>query len=94
MVVGVLELRLAVPAFTLKEKRSVVKRILHRTRNRFNVSGAEVGDLDVAGAAQLGFVSVSNDRRYLEGQMMKVERFVDDLEVAEITDSELTIETY
>ena len=94
MVVGVLELRLAVPAFTLKEKRSAIKRILHRTRNKFNVSGAETGDLDIPGSAQLGFVSVFNDRRYLEGQMMKVERFVDDLEVAEITDSELTIEYY
>lgn len=94
MVVGVLELRLAVPAFTLKDKRSVIKRVLHRTRNNFNVSGAEVGELDVVGAAQLGFVSVSNDRRYLEGQLMKVERFVDDLELAEITDSELTFEHY
>lgn len=94
MVVGVLDLRLAVPAFTLKEKRSIVQRVLHRTRNRFNVSGAEVGELDVPGTAQLGFASISNDRRYLEGQLMKLERFVDDLELAEITDSELTFEHY
>lgn len=94
MVVGVLEIELAVPAFTLKEKRSVVKRILHRTRNAFNVAAAEVEDLDVPGSAVLGIVGVANDRRFLEGMLQKVETFVDGLELAEITGSHLTFEHF
>lgn len=87
MVVGVLEITLAVPAFTLKEKRSVVKRILHRVRHAFYVGAAEVDDLDVPGSAVLGFVAVGNDRRVLESQLAKLEHFVDALEIAEITDA-------
>lgn len=94
MVVGVLELSLAVPAFTLKEKRSVIKRVLHRTRNTFNVAAAEVEDLDVPGSAVIGIVGVSNDRRFLEGMLQKVETFVDQLELAEITDAHRSFEHY
>ena len=92
MVVGVLELTLAVPAFSLKEKRSVVKRILHRTRNTFNVAAAEVEDLDVPGSAVLGIVGVANDRRFLEGMLQKVENFIDDLHLADIVDAHRTFE--
>lgn len=86
MVVAVLELTLAVPAFTLKEKRSVVRRVLARARAEFNVSGAEVDELDNPGGAVLGFSSVGNDKRYLEGQLQALEDFVDRLELAEIVD--------
>lgn len=87
MVVGVLEVTLGVPAFTLKEKRSVVKRVLQRSRNVFNVSASEVAHHDIPGSAVLGFAAVSNDRRYLEGQLQKLENFIDGLGVAEILDS-------
>ena len=86
MVVAVLELTLAVPAFTLKEKRSVIRRILARTRGEFNVAAAEVDELDNPGGAVLGFSSVGNDKRYLEGQLTALESFVDRLELAEIVD--------
>ena len=87
MVVAVLELTLTFYAESLKDKRSVVKRVLARTTNEFNVSGAEVDELDNVGGAVLGFCSVGNDGRYLEGQMARLEEFVDRLELAEIVDS-------
>ena len=44
MVLGVVELELLIPETTsLKAKRSVVKRVINRTRARFNVTIAEVG---------------------------------------------------
>lgn len=87
MVVATLELTIAIPAFTLKDKRSVVRRVLARVRNEFNVSAAEVDELDNPDGATLGFVSVGNDKRYLEGQLTKLEEFVDRLELAEIIDA-------
>ena len=47
---------------TLKEKRGIVKSILARARNNFNVAAAEVGDQDVPGSAILAFVTVSEGR--------------------------------
>ena len=87
MVIAVLELTIAIPAFTLKDKRSVVRRVLARVKGEFNVSAAEVDELDNPDGAVLGFASVGNDKRYLEGQMTKLEEFVDRLELAEIIDA-------
>lgn len=86
MVVAVLELTLAVPGFSLKDKRSVVRRVVARARSEFNVAVAEVDELDNPNGAVLGFSSVGNDKRYLEGQLQALEDFVDRLELAEIVD--------
>jgi len=94
MVVGVLEVTLAVSAFTLKEKRSVVRRVIARTKTAFNVAVAEVDELDNPGGAVLGIVSVSNDKRYLEGQLQRIETFIDELELAEIVDIHREFDTY
>jgi uncharacterized protein YlxP (DUF503 family) len=86
VVVGVLELALAVPAHSLKEKRGVVRRILHRTRNTFKVAVAEVDELDNPGAAVVGIVTVSNDKRHVQSMLSKIEDFVEDLGLAEVVD--------
>ena len=75
MVVGVLELTLAIPAASLKEKRGVVKRIVGRTRNKFNVSAAEVDELDNPGAAVLGIITVANDRKFINSVLNKIINF-------------------
>jgi uncharacterized protein YlxP (DUF503 family) len=94
MVVGVLELALAIPAITLKEKRSVVKRVVHRTRVKFNVAVAEVDELDNASAAVLGVVAVGNDRRHINSVLDHIVNFVDDLGLCELMDQTLTLEHY
>lgn len=94
MVVGVIEIALAVPASSLKEKRGIVKRVIARTRNSFNVSGAEVDEHDSHTIAVVGFCSVGSDARYLEGQLRKLESFVDGLSLGEVTDSSLVLEHY
>lgn len=45
--------------FSLKEKRGEVKRVVERTRNRFNVSIAEIEDLNDLRVATLGLVVLS-----------------------------------
>ncbi|MCM2357537.1 MAG: DUF503 domain-containing protein [Geobacteraceae bacterium] len=48
---------------TLKEKRGIVKSILARARNNFNVAAAEVDHQDLPGSALLAFVTVSEGRQ-------------------------------
>lgn len=70
--VGVLHLRLALPADTLKEKRTIVKSLAARLRSRFNASVAEVADLDDPGHATLAVACVSNDARHADSQLQAV----------------------
>lgn len=45
--------------FSLKDKRSEVKRVVQRIRNQFNAGIAEIEDLDDMRVATLGLVVVS-----------------------------------
>ena len=94
MVIGVLELTLAVPAATLKEKRSVVKRVINRTQQKFNVAAAEVDELDNPGGTVLGFVTVGNDRRYVNSVLDHLINHVDEMYLANIVDQCITMENY
>lgn len=78
MVVGVCTVQLEIFGNdSLKGKRSVVKPILSRVREHFNVSAAEVDDLDAWQRATLAFVCVSNDADYAHGLLMKVIDFIE-----------------
>jgi uncharacterized protein YlxP (DUF503 family) len=46
---------------SLKEKKRVIRGLMARTRNRFNVAVAEVDHQDIWNRAQIGIVCVSND---------------------------------
>lgn len=47
---------------SLKEKRSVIKSLINKSKNKFNISIAEVGDNDKWNRSIIGFSCVSNDR--------------------------------
>ncbi|MEM6733498.1 MAG: DUF503 domain-containing protein, partial [Myxococcota bacterium] len=95
MVVGVMELGLALyDNESLKDKRSVVRKVINRTRNSFNVSAAEVDDLDYTDRATLGFVAVGNDHSYVQGLLDKVENFIVRLALCDVLDAEKIIEHY
>lgn len=64
-----LELRLE-DAHSLKDKRRVVKGLKDRLRRRFNVSVAEVDDLELWNSAVLAVAAVSKDRLYA-GQLLE-----------------------
>ncbi len=87
MVVGVLRLELVVhEATSLKEKRSVVKKILARCRNRFPVSCAETGLQDFHQSAQLGFSVVVNSESLAHGLFEHIENEIEQIGLAEIID--------
>jgi uncharacterized protein YlxP (DUF503 family) len=92
MVVGIGTIVLRVPGNTsLKGKRSVVKGVIRRLQNTFNVSVAEVGANDNHQRAEIGLAFVGNDRRLINSKLDKALNFVEDMQVAEVIDSEMEI---
>ncbi len=71
--VGLLTIELYVPGITsLKEKRGVVKPLIARLRQDFNVSVAEIEDQDQLGHAVLGVACVSASPDYVHGLLTRV----------------------
>lgn len=65
MVTVVLRCSLGLPQVSsLKEKRRIIKSLLARVRNDFNVSIAEVGENDTYRRAIIGAAAVSNNAGY------------------------------
>ncbi len=82
MVVGVCTLELEIPASqSLKDKRHVVKSLIARVRQDFNVSIAEVDSQDTWQRAVIGIVCVSSDEKYAHGLLEKV---IDNIERARL----------
>jgi uncharacterized protein YlxP (DUF503 family) len=79
---------------SLKDKRMVLRRIKDRTRLKFNVAIAEVGDQDAWQQAQIGFAVVANDKRFVQEMLDKVLGFIESLAVAKIVDDEKDIVNY
>jgi len=92
MVIGYGIINLRIPeSGSLKEKRSVLNKILKRTQNEFNVSIAETGRLDSYQFAEIAFAVVGNDSRYINGKADKLIAFIDHLRAAEILSSKMEI---
>ena len=94
MVVGIVrfEIRIA-ESRSLKAKRSVVKKIIERTKSRFNVSMAEVDKQDIYSRAVIGYAAVGSDQKYVNGAVDKILDFIEGLAVAEILSEEIEIIT-
>jgi len=91
MFIYCLELRLSLPAHSLKEKRGIVKSILGRARNRFNLACAEVDRQDNSAVAVLGFVTVSPDKTIARSVLERVEDWIyDGWPDVEITGSDIS----
>lgn len=95
MVVGVCRITLMVPeSHSLKEKRMVLRSIKDRTALKFNCAIAEVGDQDNWQSAVLGLAVVANDRRFVEGMLEKIVKYIEDLAIAKLTDDERDFVNY
>lgn len=92
MLVASCEIKLYLPgAFTLKDKRKIIKSLLQKSKNKFNLSTAEVGAHDYTQTAVLGAAVVGNDYNYLQSVMAKYQDFVESFPEFSVTDFEVTI---
>ncbi len=77
MNVGVCRIELRLPENqSLKGKRQVVKSIIARLQNKYNVSVAEIDNQELWQIATLGIACVSNHRRHADETLSSVVRFV------------------
>jgi len=79
MVVGVSQITLHLPGgHSLKDKRQVVKSIIARVRQRFEVAIAEVDEQDHWQIAKLGVSCVSNSSQHIDEILGRVRRYIEE----------------
>ncbi|MBI5238426.1 MAG: DUF503 domain-containing protein [Deltaproteobacteria bacterium] len=74
---------------SLKGKRQVLKSVIGKVKNRFNVSIAEIGDTELWQRAELGMCAAGSDRAFVNSVMDSALNFMEGLHLAEITDHEI-----
>ena len=82
MVIGLLTVEIYLPAVhSLKNKRQILKSIITRGRNKFNVSISETGNNDLWQRASLSCCIVTNETGYasrvLEKAVAEIQRNLD-----------------
>jgi uncharacterized protein YlxP (DUF503 family) len=74
---GLCKIKLHIPENqSLKDKRRVVKSIIFRLRNHYNISIAEVDDNDLWQIATLGISCVSNNDQLVDEIMTSIINFI------------------
>ena len=76
---------------SLKGKRKIVRSMVDKVKNKFNVAIAEVGSNDMWQKIELGVSTVGNDRRHVDSSLASVLSFLESLYLAEIIDSKMEI---
>jgi uncharacterized protein len=79
MFIGVGQITLHLPdSQSLKDKRQIIKSVMARVRNRFEVAIAEVEEQERWQIAVLGVSCVSNSRLHAEEILERVRRFIEE----------------
>ncbi len=80
-------------ATSLKDKRRVVQSLKERVRAQFNVSVAEIDDLDSITVATMAAAMTGNDIAYINGAMDKLLNELQDWRDGTLSDHQLEIFT-
>ena len=92
MKIAVLKLKLYAPwVHSLKEKRMIVKSLLAKIRNKFQVSAAEVEDQDIHQSVVIGAAAIVPHNAQADSLMDEIVRFVEENTEAEIVQEEREI---
>lgn len=78
MLVGTLCVQVHIPGATsLKDKRRIVKGMITKVQNRFNVSIAELDNEDLWRRATIGVAMIGDSQEHIERQLQFVLNFLD-----------------
>ena len=92
MFVGICNITVRIPSVaSLKGKRQILKKVIERSKNRFNISMAEVGSHDEWQRAEIGFSTVGNEGSFINSVLDKVVDFIENLNLVEIIDVDVEI---
>ncbi|TCK87957.1 hypothetical protein EDC19_2604 [Natranaerovirga hydrolytica] len=64
-------------SFSLKDKRSVVKSIINKSKQKFNISISELNSLDIQNKADIGIACVGNTSIICEQTIQSFTTFVE-----------------
>jgi uncharacterized protein len=88
MVVGISRVEIFLPEnHSLKEKRQATKRIVERTRQKFNVSVTEIDRSNLWQRVTIGFSVVGNGREIVERMIENIHLFVEELYIGKVIDT-------
>ena len=73
----------------MKEKRSLVGRLLNRVRSKFPVSAAEVGYLDLLHRVLLGATMIAGNEQLIQSVFRNLEKDIYSSGIAEIIDTDI-----
>lgn len=77
MFIGILKITIFISdAQSLKDKRKVLRRLRDILRNKFNISIAEVGDLNLWQRATLGIAIVGNDAGFTDSVVNSIAQLI------------------
>lgn len=89
MHVGVVNFRIKLFGISsLKEKRSLVKRLINDIRSKFNVSVSEVGMCDSKGWAEIGVAVVNSAKEVVDGTIEQISNILESTYGVEIVEFE------
>ncbi|MEA4815419.1 MAG: DUF503 domain-containing protein [Lachnospiraceae bacterium] len=78
MIIGTCIIDLSIPwSESLKDKRMVVKSLLSKITNKFNISAAEVDNQDILKTATIGIACVSNEKAHANSVIDNVIDFIE-----------------
>jgi uncharacterized protein len=92
MVVGVSSIEIFLPEnHSLKDKRHAVKRIVEKTRTRFNISIMEVEQTNLWQRAKIGFSIVGVKKDHVNLAIENIYTYIESLYIGEILDTRTEI---
>ncbi|MEA4988134.1 MAG: DUF503 domain-containing protein [Anaerovorax sp.] len=87
MIIGVASIKIYAPwVHSLKEKCMVVKSIISKVQNKFNISISEIDAQDIHQTIVLGIACVTNTTKFADSMIDGVITFIEDHTEAEILD--------
>jgi len=90
MVIGLLRVRLHLPfTHSLKEKRSIIKRLVHRLRTNYNCAVGETDFQDHWQTAEFSIVTVYSEKSAVESLLKSVEKEFENNEEFELVAQEI-----
>ena len=90
MIVGLLTLDLHIPeANSLKSKRMVIKSLIERIKNKFNVSVAEVDANNLWQRSVIGIAYVANETRIINKVFEKIKNLILNIHSVELINANM-----
>ena len=76
---------------SLKAKRGVIRSIVRRVRNRFNLAVAEIGGQDTWQYAVLGLAAAGADARSVRSVLERANDFIEELHLARVLSADVEV---